>query len=698
MASVKISKDLQQIKQGIHEIRWHSMTYRKKTRIYLADLAYFNRYSLSMLTIPLNIGYIASYILKLYNAEVEVVLFKDPRKLLLASKINPPDVLGLSCYYWNMHLDVFIASRIKKMNPECVIVLGGPHIDTDLEEQHDLYLSFNGCLDFMVLNEGELGFSKVIERLIFNGKDKLFNDALDGCTFFVQRNTPVVGKDIGLSLDLETLPSPILNGLLDDFLVQEFMPLIQTSRMCPYSCSYCCSGKLKGKIRKFPNTIVKTEIEYIAKKYRDYPHKLLFITDENFGINKRDNIIAEFLVNSKDKLGYPQQTFCYFDKKLSSTVKESVLLFGDMNAGGLQLAFQSFNKDSLKAVKRRNMSDEDIKEAVMWVHTYGLKTSSELIFGLPYETKQSFLDSIEFIMQTKIDTIAVHNLFLLKGIELNREKERKRFKLSTKFRPSFASAYDIIDNEFVCESEEIVISSSHFSFDDFMDIRKISLMFYIVNAMEYFKKVIVYLIEHEQKVVPLLDSIMNPSQEHVNISEYLNFVRDFVNNANSELFDTHEDVSSRLKVQFINNGNNVVAPTRLNVYYASRLIYKEKWFSKVMSQLLKEADFDNQNSTIVRDLIAISENEWIDIKHPERDKVVIVSEETLTYLNIQLPKSRARKYYLKMTASEPQRKKIESYNKQYMINNDSYYYNVLDIIQPRKQLRYECIEVEPFAE
>jgi len=674
------------------------MTYKKKTRIYLADLSYFNRYSSSLLSIPLNIGYVASYTIKCYGADVEVFLFNDPKKLLMASKMNPPDVLGLSCYYWNMHLDVLIASRIKQMNPECIVVLGGPHIDIDLKEQLDLYLSFNGCLDFMVLNEGELGFSKVIGRLLSSGKDKLFNDSVDGCVFFVEENKPIYGKDIGLSLDLETLPSPIISGLLDDFLVEEFKPMIQTSRMCPYSCSYCCSGKLKGKIRKFPDTIVKAEIEYIAKKYRDNPHKLLFITDQNFGINKRDSIIAEFLVNSKDKLGYPQQTFCYFDKKLSSTVKESVLLFGDMNSGGLQLAVQSFNEDSLKAVKRRNVSNEDMKAAVIWAHSQGLKIYSELIFGLPYETKQSFLDSLEFIMQTKVDTIGVHNLLLLKGIELNREKERKRSKLSTKFRPSFASAYDMIDNEFVCESEEVVVSSSHFSFDDFIAIRKIAFMFYVINATEYFKKAIIYLIEHKQKVIPLFDSIMNPSQDHVNISEYLSFVGDFVNNVSSELFDTHEDLSSYLKNQFINNGNKVIAPTRLNVYYSSRLIYKEKWFSKVMLQLLKEVDFDNMSSTILRDLITISENEWIDIKHPDRGKVVIVSEETLTYLNIQSPKPRTRKYYLKMSSSGRQRKKIESYNKHNMVNDDSYYYNILDIIQPRKQLRYECIEVKPFIE
>ena len=150
---------------------------------------------------------------------------------------------------------------------------------------------------------------------------------------------------------------------------------------------------------------------------------------KNFGLNKRDLKIAEFLIEAKNKFGYPQQINTYFDKHLSPTVKESALLLGDMNRGGLQLASQSFNEDSLKAVKRRNISDEEMKTAVEWAHSNGLKTESELIFGLPYETKKSFLDALEFIMKIKTDTIAAHNLFLLKGIELNRKEERKHFKL-----------------------------------------------------------------------------------------------------------------------------------------------------------------------------------------------------------------------------------------------------------------------------
>lgn len=647
-----------------------------------------------MLTIPLNIGYIASYAQKLFQDEVEIMLFKDPRKLLHASKIEPPDVLGLSCYYWNWHLDVLIAGLVKKINPKCVTVIGGPQIDTDSVEQLDLYLSFKGALDFMVLNEGELGFCALLKRLLGDGRDKLFTEAVDGCTFVVNEDTLVEGKNIGLSLDLETLPSPFTSEILDDFLTHEFMPMIQGSRMCPYSCSYCCSGKLKGKIRKFPDEVVEADIEYISKKYRNFPHRILYICDENFGINKRDSKIAEYLVQTRQEFGYPQQTYCYFDKRMTDTVKRSALLFGDMNSGGLQLAFQSFNSDALKAVKRRNMSDLEIKEAVRWAHSNGLKTSSELIFGLPFETKESFLDALEFIMQLKIDTVAAHNLFLLKGIELNRKPERKNFGLSTKFRPSFASAYDLIENKFVCETEEVVISSKHFSFDDFMDIRKISMMFYVINMLEYYKNVFIFLIDQQQEVIPIFDSMMNPSHEHIGIAGYYRFVNEFVDEANAELFDSHEDAFSHLKEKYVKNGCRVAAPTRLNVFYAARLIYEEAWFKQVVVQHVDRVALSDRASSIAKDLIAISENEWVNIKHPEINKKISISGDTLDYLNIPKPSSDASRFLYHMSLSEQQLKIIESYNHQYLSDDSSYYINILDYIHPRKHLRYECIKVE----
>lgn len=673
------------------------MTHTARLRVFLGDLAYFNRYSSAMLTVPLNIAYIASYALQLYGDAIEVRLFKDARKLLEAVAQSPPDVLGLSCYYWNMHLDALVARRMTQLHPSCLVALGGPSIDDDHDEQLDLYYSFDGHLDVMVLNEGELGFAALLGRVLDGGRSAVHDSPIDGCTCFRTGCEPVAGKAVGLSLDLETLPSPVLGGLLDEFLVADYLPMIQTSRMCPYSCSFCCSGKLQGKLRTFPVNLVANELDYIAARYGAYPHRPLFITDENFGISRRDVAVASALAETKKARGYPLQVFCYFDKKLSDAVKKSALLFADMNSGGLQLAFQSFNKDSLAAVKRRNMTDRDILGAVAWATAHGLRTSSEMIFGLPYETRGSFLDSLEHLMQLGIDSLAAHNLFLMKGIELNRTPQRARFGLVTKFRPSCAAAYDIIENEFVCETEEVVVSSSHFSYDDFMAIRKISLMFYAVHALGFFKPVFAYLIARKHKVVPLFDAIMTPAAvAFPHTSPHNEFVGDFVRASQEELFSSHDDVSAHLMNQYVRNGNRVTAPPRLNVLYASRLIYRESiWFPVALDRIVRSVGITGRDLGVIQDLAAFSSGEWVDLRNPERARTVEVCHEALNWLETEIPAQAAARYRLTLSTSHLQRQLIESYNKQFSSDDDSYYYNVLDFIQPRKHLRYDRIQSEP---
>ena len=121
-----------------------------KINILLGDLTYFNKYSTPMNTIPLNIGYISSYVNKLYGSKCDISLFKSPEKLLANVRISSPDIVGLSCYYWNTNLNIFVSNRIKKINPNCVVVIGGPSIDVDKEEQRSLFESFKGKVDFLV--------------------------------------------------------------------------------------------------------------------------------------------------------------------------------------------------------------------------------------------------------------------------------------------------------------------------------------------------------------------------------------------------------------------------------------------------------------------------------------------------------------------------------------------------------------------
>lgn len=656
--------------------------------IYLGDLEYLNSYTESRWSIPLNIGYIASHVQKLYGSNCKIILFKDAKQLMGQIKTAPPDILGLSCYCWNVNLDILVAKHLKMIHPESIVLLGGWNIDTETEVQHELYERFNGNADILVANEGELGVVNVVERYLLSGLNHFFERPIDGCIFFADRKFPVMGQDVGLSLDLANLSSPILNGLLDGFLTSQFMPMVQTSRLCPYSCTYCCSGKTKGKLRHFPVEVVKAEIEYIAKKYRANPHKYLFITDENFGIGKQDLEIAHHLVKTSHDLGYPKQIFVYFDKVFSERLKEIVLAIADINAGGVTLPLQSLNPETVRAIQRKNLGKDETQALIRWVHEHKLPVYSELIFGLPYETKQSFLAGIEYLITNKINMIVVHNLIMLMGSLLNRRSERRRFNLKTKFRPASEPEYDEVEGEFVCESEEIVVASSHFSVEDNMEIRKISLLLWAIFNAGYFSKVMAYLVDKGERIIPFLNLIMTPPHENFPNAHYEKFIIDFERNARSELYDTMEEVIFHMKQEFEKAEHKVKGPTRLNALYTSRLIYRENWFGPLLEIILGTGRGGGVDRKIVKDLITVSENEWVDFANLEAERQVKVCEGTLDFLGLEKPQSGAPEYIVTLSISKSQKDLLSSFLKNYSSHDQFFYYNALNIIQPRKLLRY----------
>ena len=373
----------------------------------------------------------------------------------------------------------------------------------------------------------------------------------------------ISGKPIGTSTDLNLLESPYLSGLLDDFLEGDYQPIIQTSRFCPYTCAFCVSGKNRGKLRGFPLPQVYEELKFISKKFADRPHHLLRIADENFGILKRDIEIAEEIVKCKEKYGFPERLFFYNDKRFTEISRKIVEVAGDMCQYGLTLALQTENPETLKAINRRNVSDAEIDDAVKWASKLNMPTTTELIFGLPYETKSSFIDLMNKSIDRGFDTILVNMLFIMDGIELNRPDQREKFKLNTKIRP-LSSSYGYVNGEFVAEHEEVVTSSETFSEDEFFEIRKVSFMFFAVFSVGL-QKWFFQFIKNNNKGVRLTDifyNFMNPDLNEEWPEEYLKFLEDFDKAIRAELIDTREEMIESLKKIYKENNNQVGEPNK----------------------------------------------------------------------------------------------------------------------------------------
>ena len=281
----------------------------KPLKIYLCDLTYDTIILVSD-TIPINIGFIASYLKKKLGDKVNIELFKYPNDLLKAIQKNPPDILGLSNYSWNSNLSEYFAGVAKKNNNKCIVLQGGtnfPHA----QDQQKQFLLERPNTDLYALFEGERSSLKVVERYLEyrNELKKFFDKPIDGCVFIDPKSREVsdpkliTGKYLERIKDLDEIPSPYLNGMLDKFFDGKLTPFIETNRGCPFTCSFCHTGSdYYHKLNKFSQDRVKSEIEYIGKKSKELGITNLHMADVNFGMYPQDKLVCEYLLESKKNI------------------------------------------------------------------------------------------------------------------------------------------------------------------------------------------------------------------------------------------------------------------------------------------------------------------------------------------------------------------------------------------------------------
>jgi radical SAM superfamily enzyme YgiQ (UPF0313 family) len=682
-----------------------------KLKILFGDLGYFNKFTRQTNYIPLNIGYVAQYTKSLYSEDVDVRLFKNAEKLLTDASHSRPDVVALSFYYWNADLNYVLVKKLRALyGADLTIVWGGPSVSDNHLELSDLFIRYP-LVNAFVINEGELGFANIVGGILSNA-GSVWNSPIDGAVFRGNGKSKlssngkiaediVLGRPVGLTLDLSTLDSPYLSGMLDEFLVGEYMPMLQTSRLCPYTCAFCTSGKNKGKLRAFPMEQVKAEIDLLCARFADRPYMQLLLSDENFGILKRDVELAEYILESKKRTGYPKSIFFYNDKRFTDTSKKVIETLGDINMHGLVLSLQSENPETLKEVKRRNLSPEDIASALKWASDRNMPTSTELIFGMPYETRQSFTDLLRSCVDKGFDTILGFNLFLMDGIAINTPQSRQKHEIKTMFRP-VGTYYGLLDGEFTAETEELVTSTKYFTFDDYLLIRSLNFMYYSVFAL-YFNRWFFQYIRHSGiDVSKFMQEFIAPTGDVSQLAPgHLKFSEDIHNAFRGELFDSREEARAHLKSLFEANSLQVKDPIRHNVYYGSRLIYLEgNWVeSGLMSTLNKFLPTEGGNDIVctAKNILRLCVNERIPLREGGEPSPVSVDYNYIAWqadkFNRPLSDYSIGTAQLHYSASQDTLERLASFRSEFSHYQDAgFYYEAMDFMNRRELIYKMTIE------
>jgi len=373
----------------------------------------------------------------------------------VVQRIEDPDLLCLSCYVWNHNQQMAIARKVKARYPDCLVVCGGPHVPDRPDGFFDRFPS----VDVLVHGEGEVPFAQLLTALLHKAPD--FNP-LTGISFKRSGRLITTPKGPRLGKDLP-VPSPYLNGSLDDFLGEpngNRIALWETNRGCPFACCFCDWGvRTKNQVRLHSLERIAREIAYLSqKKVAD-----VYITDSNFGLFKRDLDIAQMLVDARQRTGYPNRVRIQFAKTSNDTVFaiSRLLVESDM-LWGTTLSMQSVDTDVLAAVERPHVdigAYADLKNRYQQHH---IPTYTELILGLPEETRESFVDGICRLLEIGMhDDIRVFELALLPNAPLSQPGMRKRYGLKTRFKP-----IRLTDPGFEREMVELVFGTRAMAYAD----------------------------------------------------------------------------------------------------------------------------------------------------------------------------------------------------------------------------------------
>ena len=358
--------------------------------------------------------------------EMKEIFFEKIEPDDVVASLDNPKVFAFGCYVWNCNYTDVIAQKVKEKYPECLIVYGGPHIPITA---NDKWWAQHHYVDVVVYYEGEKRFTRILQCSSKAEMSLIPNVSVNlnsGWTFNLDYKA--VGKD--RINDLSLIPSPYLLGLFPNP-KPNHIPLMETTRGCPYACTFCDLGALNhNKVYKTELTRIQDELDWLVE------HKLgsFYYVDNNFGIFKeRDDTIIDMVIESKRKHGYPKSFFVNWAKNHKEDfVYMAKKLYDADILQSLCLSLQSRNENALEIIKRKSMNINDLSFFTEKCKEVNLPYSTEMMLGNPGETVDSWKDGYLDVVSEGV-SCDIYAVALLPGAELASEESRKEHKIETEW-------------------------------------------------------------------------------------------------------------------------------------------------------------------------------------------------------------------------------------------------------------------------
>ena len=353
---------------------------------------------------------LAVYDLKAYSSDY------DEHVILREYTINQPkdeilkdiyssgaDVVCFSCYIWNISFVRELIRDLVKILPKTAFWAGGPEVSYDAEK----FLTEMPEMTGVMVGEGEKTFHDLLEFYI-DGKDSL--EEVSGIAY--RTGDKIIHNGWRELMDLSAIP--FVYEHLEKF--ENRIIYYESSRGCPFSCSYCLSS-IDKKLRFRDLELVKKELQF----FLDHRVPQVKFVDRTFNCKHEHAMtIWKYILEHDNGV-----TNFHFEISADLLREEEMELMSQMRPGLIQLEIgvQSTNPETIRAI-HRHMDLKKLEHCVNRVHSFrNIHQHLDLIAGLPYEDYDTFHQSFNDVYQMKPDQFQLGFLKVLKGSLMQKEAE-----------------------------------------------------------------------------------------------------------------------------------------------------------------------------------------------------------------------------------------------------------------------------------
>ena len=353
---------------------------------------------------------LAVYDLKAYSSDY------DEHVILREYTINQPkdeilkdiyssgaDVVCFSCYIWNISFVRELIRDLVKILPKTAFWAGGPEVSYDAEK----FLTEMPEMTGVMVGEGEKTFHDLLEFYI-DGKDSL--EEISGIAY--RTGDKIIHNGWRELMDLSAIP--FVYEHLEKF--ENRIIYYESSRGCPFSCSYCLSS-IDKKLRFRNLELVKKELQF----FLDHRVPQVKFVDRTFNCKHEHAMtIWKYILEHDNGV-----TNFHFEISADLLREEEMELMSQMRPGLIQLEIgvQSTNPETIRAI-HRHMDLKKLEHCVNRVHSFrNIHQHLDLIAGLPYEDYDTFHQSFNDVYQMKPDQLQLGFLKVLKGSLMQKEAE-----------------------------------------------------------------------------------------------------------------------------------------------------------------------------------------------------------------------------------------------------------------------------------